>query len=120
MNGRRQFIQKLLALGAAGATTYSGLSWAATPSNKNATGVVLDELFLKHTMKGHPESAERLIAIDRALEKHGLWDQLTPVAARLAKNEELLWAHSQTYIDEIEHLSQTHVGYYDPYQDELV
>lgn len=119
MNGRRQFIQKLLALGATTAASYSGLSWAnTTPSTTNNTGVVLDELFLKHTMKGHPESAERLIAIDRALEKHDLWNQLSPVAARMAKNEELLWAHSQTYIDEIEHLSQTHVGYYDPYHED--
>lgn len=114
--GRRQFIQQLLSLGLA---TSAGLSLSACGQavrpSQFKTGVVLDPLFYEHNMDEHPESAQRLHAIDQELERRGLWDKLTPIASRKATNEELLWAHTQGYIDEIAGISEYGGGYYNPY-----
>ena len=66
-------------------------------------------------MEGHPENAKRLTAIDQELEKRGLWQKLVPVQSRKASEEELLWAHSKGYIDEIAALSDHGGGLYNPY-----
>lgn len=122
MSGRREFIKRLAALGALGAS--APFSFAALANDKSArpgqpsVGVVLDPLFLQHDMKGHPETAKRLIAIDAEMERQGLWQQLTPVKGRMAENDELLFAHDQNYIDEIEMLSRSGGGYYDQYSQD--
>ncbi|MEA3404863.1 MAG: histone deacetylase [Pseudomonadota bacterium] len=114
--GRRQFIQQLLSLGL---VTSAGLSLAACGQairpSKFKTGVVLDPLFYEHNMDDHPENAQRLHAIDQELERRGLWDKLTPITSRKATEEELLWVHSQGYIDEIASISEYGGGYYNPY-----
>jgi len=114
--GRRQFIQQLISLGVVSATglSLSACGKAVRPSPFK-TGVVLDPLFYEHNMDDHPENAQRLHAIDQELERRGLWDKLTPVAARKATEEELLWVHTQGYIDEIAGLSEYGGGYYNPY-----
>lgn len=116
MQGRRAFIQQLMALSALGGTVLAagGCGRPLRPAH-HRTGVVLDPLFLAHDMAGHPESAERLRAIDRELQRRGLWDLLTPVGSRMATQTELLWAHSSGYIDEIAAISEHGGGYYNPY-----
>lgn len=53
----------------------------------------------------HPESAERLRAIERALQNAGLWDQLIHVEAPLATYEQIARAHAKDYIDTVEFAS---------------
>jgi len=124
MSGRRDFIRSMLALGTtsvAGATAV-GLSGCSTLNNRLSrqptafkTGVVLDPLFYEHNMVDHPENAQRLVAIDQELERRGLWQKLVPVQSRKATEEELLWVHSQGYIDEIAAMSEYGGGLYNPY-----
>lgn len=116
MSGRRQFIENVLKLGLASAASLTTVG-CGTPVRPGvrSTGVVLDKLFFEHDLPEHPENAQRLVAIDKELERRGLWEKLTPVQARLASNEELRWAHSQNYIDEIESISEYGGGFFDPY-----
>ncbi|BCN94453.1 histone deacetylase [Thiomicrorhabdus immobilis] len=115
---RRLFIQQASAL----LTMGSSAPLLANQNSPNRTnpkvGVVLDQLFYKHNQVDHPENAKRLIAIDEALTQQDIWRQLTPVKGRLAFNEELLWAHSQGYIDQIEVMSDEEPGYFDEYQQD--
>jgi len=113
---RRLFIQQAVALLSAGAS--SSLLADTSFTSKSSVGVVLDQLFFKHDRIDHPENAKRLVAIDNALTQHNLWSQLTPVKGRFAVNEELLWAHTQGYIDEIELLSDDEPGFYNEYQQD--
>jgi len=113
---RRLFIQQAAALLTAGSS--SSLLASTLPTSKSSVGVVLDQLFFKHDRTEHPENAKRLVAIDNALTEHNLWSQLTPVKGRFALNEELLWAHTQGYIDEIELLSDGEPGFYNEYQQD--
>lgn len=117
MTGRRAFIQKILALGI-GATALNSLvacGNAVRPA-KHKTGVALDPLFFEHTIPEHPENADRLIAIEKELNRTGIWEQLTPIATRQATLDELLTAHDQGYIDEIASMSEFGGGYYAPYK----
>lgn len=114
MNGRRQFIQQLLGLSSLLTLSACGSALRPTPSK---TGVVLDPLFFEHTRPDHPESAKRLMAIDNILQEHNLWASLTPVKARKATQDELLWAHTPNYIKEIQILSDAGTDFYDENQD---
>jgi len=119
---RRRFIQT--AFSGLAMTSFGGLTACnMTPPHRpqspsNQTGVALDALFFKHDHKDHLENANRLRAIDRALTKHNLWDELTPVKARFATNDELLLAHNQPYINEIEILSDEIPTYFDDFKEE--
>ena len=119
MSGRRDFIRAMLALSATSAAGASTLGLVGCSLNKRPTafktGVVLDPLFLEHTMDDHPENAKRLIAIDNELEKRGLWQKLIPIGSRKATEEELLWVHTKGYIDEIAGISEYGGGYFNPY-----
>jgi acetoin utilization deacetylase AcuC-like enzyme len=114
-SSRRSFIKKATALLAA---STSGPLIAQTSLSPSPVGVVLDDLFFQHDRIGHPENAKRLRVIDEALTQVNLWKQLTPVKGRMAVNEELLLAHSQGYIDEIELLSDDAPGFYNQYQQD--
>lgn len=127
MSGRRHFIRAMLALGTSSIASAATVGLASCSLNTRAdalktaykpafrTGVVLDPLFYEHTMEDHPENAERLIAIDKELERRGLWQKLVPVQSRKATEEELLWVHSKGYIDEIAGISEHGGGYFNPY-----
>jgi len=115
---RREFILKASSLLVSGSMPNSLLANDHTPSTSKKVGVVLDQLFFKHNRVDHPENAKRLIAIDNALTEADLWKQLTPVKGRFAVNEELLLAHSQGYIDEIEVLSDDEESFFDEYKQD--
>jgi len=120
MSGRREFIKAMLVLssGSVLGATSVGLAGCTLNNRPTAfkTGVVIDPLFFEHTLEEHPENAQRLVAIDKELEKRGLWQKLVPVPSRSATQEELLWAHSQGYIDEIEAISDHGGGFFNPYK----
>lgn len=115
---RRDFILKATALLAT--NSFSGVLIASDQvhTHNRKVGVVLDQLFFKHDRVDHPENAKRLIAIDNALTEANLWKQLTPVKGRMAVNEELLLAHGQGYIDEIEILSDEGDSFFNEYQQD--
>lgn len=116
MAGRREFIKKLIALSTLGSTSLTSVSYGkATRPGDFSVGVVLDPLFLKHDLPDHPETAQRLIAINAEMERQKIWMQLTPVDTRMATLEELKFAHQQVYIDEIEMLSKDGEGFYNDY-----
>ncbi len=69
----------------------------------NPIGLVRDPLFLLHSNgPGHPESPDRLRAIDEMLEAFPLKDRLASLPARDATREELSWVHERTYVEEVE------------------
>jgi acetoin utilization deacetylase AcuC-like enzyme len=65
--------------------------------------VIRDPLYLEHSNgPGHPESRERLEAIDRMLASFPEQDRLEELPARDARFEELAWVHTPEYIRRIE------------------
>jgi acetoin utilization deacetylase AcuC-like enzyme len=63
---------------------------------------VYDEQFQHHlTPESHPESPNRLAAIEHALNRSELIKQVDRVAPRAASNEELASVHKPSYIEEL-------------------
>ena len=69
----------------------------------NRVALVRDPLYLKHSNgPGHPESPDRLLAIDRMLADFPLRDRLVEVPARDARREELARVHTEEHLRRIE------------------
>lgn len=69
---------------------------------KARVGYCFDPIFSEHAMgRSHPESPERVIAIDQHLHRCGLMGALEPFSARPAAVEDLLRAHEKPYLDEV-------------------
>ena len=84
---------------------------ALTPSR---TGLIYDDIYLKHdTGAGHPERAERLVAIRKRLERTGLLSQLALIKPRAASVESLAAVHNSQYIDHIRQICRAGKGYAD-------
>jgi acetoin utilization deacetylase AcuC-like enzyme len=68
------------------------------------SGLVFDDIYRQHLAgdAGHPERPERLTAVLGGLEKAGLLNTLTRIAARPATDDELALAHDRTYIELVE------------------
>lgn len=65
-------------------------------------GYFYDDIFLSHaTPPGHPECRDRLIAINDALRKNGLWDKLIHVKPAKASKEMILSVHTASYYEKI-------------------
>ncbi len=78
-----------------------------------STGYVYDEIFLKHTMLGHPENHHRLEAVMQRLVSSGILEQLVCIPARPATREELERAHRPSYVDAVRELARRGGGYLD-------
>lgn len=116
LSSRRDFILKSALL--AGSFASPSLFASATNQSPRKVGVVLDPLFYKHDREGHPESAQRLRAIDNELTRRNLWRHFHAVKARMATQDELLSAHEGGYIFEIATLSESNAGYVDSYSED--
>jgi len=79
-----------------------------------STGYVYDEIFLKHTMPGHPENYHRLEAIVQQLASSGVLERLVRIPARPATREELERAHHPRYIETVRQMAERGGGYLDP------
>lgn len=79
-----------------------------------STGYVYDEIFLKHTIAGHPENHHRLEAIMQQLMSAGVLEQLARIPARPATREELERAHHPRYIETVRQMAERGGGYLDP------
>lgn len=78
------------------------------------TGIVYHPDYLKHTMAGHPENAQRLMAIMKMLKKEGILEATKSIAPRKAKIAEIEYVHSAHYIDRVKSLCERGGGYLDP------
>ena len=78
------------------------------------TGYVYDPIFLQHSEFGHPESAKRLEAIMKELERSGLLAELQHVPSRAATQEEVTAVHPLSRIDRIREICQGGGGHLDP------
>lgn len=70
------------------------------------TAYATDARFTEHDFPRHPEHAGRIEAVWRELEAAGLRDQLLPVTARAAGDEQLLAAHSASYLKRLAAISR--------------
>jgi len=74
-------------------------------------GYFYDDIFLAHDMPtGHPESKDRLTAINRALKHSPLWDKVLHLKPGRAERDNILLVHTLPYYEDV--LKFT--GYYDP------
>jgi acetoin utilization deacetylase AcuC-like enzyme len=80
------------------------------------TGLVTDERFgAHHAPREHPESPERLVAIEEALASAGVPPRCVTVAARPATRAELELAHAPAYLDALERtVGKGGAGWLDP------
>jgi acetoin utilization deacetylase AcuC-like enzyme len=78
------------------------------------TGYVYNELFIKHNLPGHPESAERLAAIMAYLQNNNLLPQLASIASRPAGDDELQRCHHPRYAQLVEETCWNGGGMLDP------
>jgi acetoin utilization deacetylase AcuC-like enzyme len=79
-----------------------------------STGYVFDEIFTKHNFLGHPENANRLVAVKNYLTTHQILPELTQVPVRPATREELMYCHHPRYIDLVEEVCRRGGGMLDP------
>ena len=70
------------------------------------TAYATDARFTEHDFPRHPEHAGRIEAVWRELEAAGLRDQLLPVTARAAGDEQLLTAHSASHLKRLAAISR--------------
>ena len=91
----------VLLVAAVASQAPTGPSPAAPSPQARPTGLVFDEVYLRHLAgnTGHPERPERLTAIMNGLDKAGLLDTLERVPARRATDDELALMHTRAYIN---------------------
>ncbi|MBI5074668.1 MAG: histone deacetylase [Nitrospirae bacterium] len=74
-------------------------------------GFFYDDVFLLHEMPlGHPESKDRLIAINERLRQSVHWDALDHYKPQKATEDDILAVHTASYFSEMLHFT----GYFDP------
>ncbi len=67
-------------------------------TSPRSIGVVQDPRYQHHRgPEGHPERPDRLVAVGEVLDRHA--EAWTPIAARPARDEEILRAHAQQHLD---------------------
>jgi len=78
----------------------------------NRIGIVIDGSYYGHdTGPGHPESAERLKAVQHGLDSIG---DIIRIGAREASRDELLLVHTPEYVDKILNMNVTQIEMLDP------
>jgi len=78
------------------------------------TGLVYDEIFLRHDHPDHPERKERLIAVINRVERDGLLKEVELIKPRRATVEEVSLNHDPTYVQEIRDFCVSGGGFLDP------
>ncbi len=73
-----------------------------------------DAVFEDHDSgPGHPERPERISAVSRGIELHGLSDALLPISGRPATDSELTAVHSETHVARVDRFCELGGGYLD-------
>jgi len=78
------------------------------------TGIVYDDIYLKHTRPDHPENARRLEAIVEHLKKVGLWEQMQLIPPRQVTQDQIESVHSWPYLQKVKKLCRSGGGFLDP------
>lgn len=78
------------------------------------TGLVVNEIFLKHDQAGHPENAKRLKSIIKGLNEKGLFEKIKVVQSRLAEIDEITICHTKKYVEFVKEFCEKGGGYLDP------
>jgi acetoin utilization deacetylase AcuC-like enzyme len=79
-----------------------------------STGLVYDEVFLRHETGAHPENKERVRHAYDVLSGSPLFDRLTPIAPLRATREDLLLVHDGRYLDLLAALPEGEYAALDP------
>jgi acetoin utilization deacetylase AcuC-like enzyme len=79
-----------------------------------STAYCYDDRFLEHTYPGHPENANRLVAVMEGLEKSGLLNRLTRIPVEPADEDEIARIHTRSYIQQVRRMSERGGGHLDP------
>ena len=77
------------------------------------TGYVYEPIYLEHTLSGHPENHERLVAIMDLLKETGTLDRLERVPASPISQERLERNHTARYIEEVRRVAERGGGHLD-------
>ncbi|MDH4233004.1 MAG: histone deacetylase [Nitrospirota bacterium] len=73
-------------------------------------GFIYDDIFLLHEMpSGHPESKDRLIAINNSLKQSDMWSKLIHTKPRKTGPQDILAVHTNAYFEKV----MKFTGYYD-------
>ncbi len=78
------------------------------------TAILSDPRYLEHNDPRHVERADRLVAINRALDESGLRSELLELSARSATEAELLAVHTSEHLQSVQHFGEYGGGYLDP------
>ncbi|ADO45763.1 histone deacetylase superfamily [Hydrogenobacter thermophilus TK-6] len=78
------------------------------------TGLVYDDIYLRHNWKNHPENMDRLISIVQGLDRNRILKHVERIKPRRAKVEEVAFNHDPTYIQEVHDFCSAGGGYLDP------
>ncbi len=78
-----------------------------------ATGYVYDPIYLEHDLRGHPENAQRLKAILRALDEYGIRQRLVSMPAVPISMERLERCHTRSYVGQVQRMAQRGGGHLD-------
>lgn len=78
------------------------------------TSIMTDPRYNAHTNPNHVERAQRLEAIEKAINASGLREQLHALPAREASEDELTAVHQPSYIDSIRRFGEQGGGELDP------
>ncbi len=78
------------------------------------TAILTDARYKAHNDPMHVERADRLKAIDRALDASDLRSDLLALSPRPATDAELTAVHNQTYLQSIQRFGEGRGGYLDP------
>ncbi|HIP96758.1 MAG TPA: histone deacetylase, partial [Anaerolineae bacterium] len=77
------------------------------------TGYVYEPIYLEHTLPGHPENHERLVAIMDLLKETGTLARLERVPASPISQERLERNHTARYIEEVRRVAERGGGHLD-------
>jgi len=77
------------------------------------TGYVYEPIYLEHTLSGHPENHERLVAIMDLLKETGTLERLEKVPASPISRERLERNHTARYIEEVRRVAERGGGHLD-------
>ncbi|MDY7039419.1 MAG: histone deacetylase [Chloroflexota bacterium] len=78
------------------------------------TGYVYEPIYLEHTLSGHPENRERLVAIMDLLQETGTLNRLEKVPASPISQVRLELNHTARYIEEVRRVAERGGGHLDP------
>lgn len=70
------------------------------------TAILTDPRYINHTNPSHVERAERLNAINKAIQESNLSPDLLSLSARAATDMELSAAHAPSYLESLRHYSE--------------